>query len=64
MAYIKRKRIKGRDYYYLVRTYRQGGKVKTQTLRYLGTRRPDRGDERTLREQNAASGTQQSFGLE
>ena len=37
MAYVRRKRLKGRDYYYLVQSYRQDGKVKTRTLKYLGT---------------------------
>lgn len=36
MAYVKRKRIKGNDYYYLAESYRTGGKVKTRTLAYLG----------------------------
>jgi hypothetical protein len=37
MAYIRKKRIKGHEYYYLVESYRQDGKVKTRTLKYLGT---------------------------
>jgi len=37
MAYVRRKRLKGHDYYYLVESYRQDGKVKTRTLQYLGT---------------------------
>ena len=37
MAYVRRKRLKGHDYYYLVESYRQGGKVRTRTLKYLGT---------------------------
>jgi hypothetical protein len=37
MAYVRRKRLKGHDYYYLVESYRQDGKVRTRTLRYLGT---------------------------
>jgi hypothetical protein len=37
VAYVRRKRLKGHDYYYLVESYRQGGKVKTRTLKYLGT---------------------------
>jgi hypothetical protein len=41
MAYIKKKKIKGRIYYYLAESYREGGKVKTRTLRYLGTEPPD-----------------------
>ena len=37
MAYVRRKRLKGHDYYYLVESYRLAGKVKTRTLKYLGT---------------------------
>jgi hypothetical protein len=37
MAYIRKKRIKGHDYYYLVESYRLDGKVKTRLLKYLGT---------------------------
>lgn len=36
MAYVRRKQIKGRDYFYLVESYRRDGKVKTRTLKYLG----------------------------
>jgi hypothetical protein len=36
MAYVKKKSIKGCDYYYLVESYRRNGKVKTRTLKYLG----------------------------
>jgi len=37
MAYVRRKRLKGHDYYYLVESFRQDGKVRTRTLKYLGT---------------------------
>ncbi len=37
VAYVRKKRIKGHDYYYLVESYRQNGKVRTRTLKYLGT---------------------------
>lgn len=37
MAYVKRKRIKGRDYFYLAESYRVEGTVKTRTVKYLGT---------------------------
>lgn len=37
MAYVKRKTIKGQSYYYLAESYRVGGKVKTRTVKYLGT---------------------------
>jgi hypothetical protein len=36
MAYVRRKRLKGHDYYYLVESYRHGGKLRTRTLKYLG----------------------------
>jgi hypothetical protein len=37
VAYVRRKRLKGHDYYYLVASFRQDGKVKTRNLKYLGT---------------------------
>lgn len=36
MAYVRRKRIQGHDYYYLVESYRLNGKVRSRTLKYLG----------------------------
>ena len=36
MAYVKTKTINGHQYRYLVESYRQGKKVKTRTLKYLG----------------------------
>jgi len=36
VAYVRRKRLKGHDYYYLVESYRRDGKVRTRTLKYLG----------------------------
>jgi hypothetical protein len=40
MAYLVRKRIKGHDYLYIVKSYRVGGRVRVKTLEYLG-RDPD-----------------------
>lgn len=37
MAYVRRKGLKGHDYFYLVESYRLQGKVRTRTLKYLGT---------------------------
>jgi hypothetical protein len=37
VAYVRCKRLKGHDYYYLVESFRRDGKVKTRTLKYLGT---------------------------
>jgi hypothetical protein len=36
VAHVKPKRIKGKTYYYLVESYRENGKVKKRTLKYLG----------------------------
>lgn len=63
MAHVKRKRIRGNDYYYLVQSYRKGGKVKTRTLRYLGKQPPAPETVGRLREEHAAAGTQMSLEL-
>ncbi|MBI2040793.1 MAG: RnfABCDGE type electron transport complex subunit D [DPANN group archaeon] len=36
MAYIEKRKIKGRRYYYLKESKRKGGEVKTRTIEYLG----------------------------
>lgn len=36
MPYIRSKNIKGNSYRYLVETYRDGGKVRQRTLKYIG----------------------------
>lgn len=36
MAFIRKKKVNGREYYYLVENYRQSGKVRQKTLAYLG----------------------------
>ncbi len=41
MAFIVKKNIGGREYYYLNENKRIGGKVKTKTLAYLGKNRKD-----------------------
>lgn len=37
MAFIRKKKVKGHTYYYIVRSYREKGKIKQEVLRYLGT---------------------------
>lgn len=37
MAFIRTKEIKGRLYYYLVKSFREDGKVKQKVIKYLGT---------------------------
>ena len=40
MTYIRKKTINGNDYFYIQKTYREGGKVKTKHVKYLGTTQP------------------------
>jgi len=63
MPHVKRKRIRGNEYYYLVHNYRQGGKVKTRTLEYLGTQPPTAQELAQLREKHSKPGTQLTLSL-
>jgi hypothetical protein len=38
--FIRVKKIRGREYYYLVENKRHGDRVKQKVLKYLGTTRP------------------------
>ncbi|MEA1925501.1 MAG: hypothetical protein U9M95_06490 [Candidatus Altiarchaeota archaeon] len=40
MAYVRAKKVKGRTYYYLVKSVRVGGKVRQVNLEYLGPEKP------------------------
>jgi len=37
MVFIRRKKVKGNTYYYIVESYKYKGKVKQRTLCYIGT---------------------------
>ena len=41
MVYVRSKRVKGNTYYYLVKSVREGDRVRQVTLDYLGAERPD-----------------------
>jgi hypothetical protein len=41
MVYVRSKTVKGNTYYYLVKSVREGDRVRQVTLDYLGTERPD-----------------------
>ena len=58
MPHVKRKRIRGNEYYYLVHNHRRGGKVKTRTLEYLGKEPPGAEELARLREKHSKPGTQ------
>ena len=64
MPHVKRKRIEGTEYYYLVHNYRQRGKVKTRTLEYLGKEPPSAEMLARLREKHGKPGTQLTLSLE
>jgi hypothetical protein len=40
MAYLKKQQRGERSYYYLVKSERDGNKVRQKVLRYLGTSKP------------------------
>ena len=37
MAFIRRKKVKGKTYYYIVESYKNKGRVKQRVLLYIGT---------------------------
>ena len=37
MAFIRKKKIKGKNYYYIVESYKENGEVKQRVLGYIGT---------------------------
>jgi len=41
MVYVRVKEIKGNKYYYLVKSKREGSRVRQITLEYLGAEQPD-----------------------
>ncbi len=54
MAYVRKKTVKGHDYYYLVKGVRTGRRVQQIVLRYLGPEKPSAGEvDRLKREQDA-----------
>jgi hypothetical protein len=40
MVYVRAKKIKGQTYYYLVKSVREGEKIRQVSLEYLGPERP------------------------
>jgi hypothetical protein len=40
MVYVRAKKIKGQTYYYLVRSVREGDKIRQVMLEYLGNDKP------------------------
>ena len=37
MAFIRRKKIKGKTYYYVVESYKEKGRVKQRVVYYIGS---------------------------
>ena len=44
MAYIRVQKRGSRSYYYLVKSEREGSKVRQKVLQYLGTSKPSKDD--------------------
>ncbi len=40
--YVRKKKIKGRTYYYIVKSVREGKKIKQVYMEYLGDTLPDK----------------------
>lgn len=63
MPYLKRKMIRGNEYYYLAHNYRCGGKVKTKTLEYIGTQPPSPEQLARMKQKYSTPGTQLTLTL-
>lgn len=37
MVFLRTKKVKGRNYYYIVEAFRDAGKIKQRVLMYIGT---------------------------
>ena len=37
MVFLRTKKIKGKNYYYIVQAFRENGKIKQKVLMYVGT---------------------------
>ncbi len=58
MAFVRKKIINGKPYYYLVEGYRENGKVKHRTLRYLGKYRTVKAADAAIRKKAKAEALQ------
>jgi hypothetical protein len=52
MSYVRSKNIKGRTYYYLVKSIREGKKIKQINLAYLGAENPTGEEVKKLRKKH------------
>jgi len=52
MTYVRSKNIKGKIYYYLVKSVRDGNKVHQINLAYLGTEKPTEGEVKKLKKRH------------
>jgi hypothetical protein len=52
VTYLRTKKIKGNTYYYLVRSVREGKKVRQIMVAYLGPEKPDGEEVRRLKKKH------------
>ncbi len=55
MTYVRSKNIKGRIYYYLVKSVRDGDKVRQINLAYLGAEKPTEEEVRKIKKRHKKS---------
>jgi len=55
MTYVRSKNIKGRIYYYLVKSVRDGDKVRQINLAYLGAEKPTEEEIRKIKKRHKKS---------
>ena len=49
MTFVREKQVKGKTYYYLVKSVRERGRVMQKNIQYLGSEKPSEDEIRRLR---------------
>jgi hypothetical protein len=52
MMFVRRKKVRGREYYYLVRSVRDGNTVRQEHLEYLGPTLPSKRELSAIKERH------------
>ncbi|MBD3387875.1 MAG: hypothetical protein GF416_02395 [Candidatus Altiarchaeales archaeon] len=53
--FVRKKRVKGREYYYLVRSVREGNDVRQEVIEYLGADLPSKGELAEIKKRHGES---------
>jgi len=49
MVFVREKKVKGKTYYYLVKSVRERGRVRQKNIQYLGSEKPSEDEIRRLK---------------